>query len=71
MEKMHGERLLRLNQVEEVVGYKKSKIYELVKDGFFPQPVKLGTRAVRWRESAISQWIDSLPLAKSHKVAQQ
>ena len=55
-----AESLLRLPQVEAMVGLKKSKLYALVKQGQFPAPVRLGPRSVRWRGSAISAWIDNL-----------
>ena len=55
-----AESLLRLPQVEAVVGLKKSKIYALVQEGQFPAPVKLGPRSVRWKASAILKWLDGL-----------
>ena len=55
-----AESLLRLPEVEAVVGLKKSKIYSLLQEGQFPAPVKLGPRSVRWRASAILKWIDGL-----------
>jgi prophage regulatory protein len=57
------ESLLRLPEVEAVVGLKKSKLYTLIQEGRFPQPVKLGTRSVRWKASAVYAWINSLPTA--------
>ena len=55
-----AERLLRLPEVEGLVGLRKSKLYDLVKQGQFPAPVKLGPRSVRWRASAILKWIAGL-----------
>ena len=54
------ESLLRLPEVEAVVGMKKSKIYSLLQEGQFPAPVRLGPRSVRWKASAVSAWIDNL-----------
>ena len=54
------ESLLRLPEVEAVVGLKKSKIYSLLQEGQFPAPVRLGPRSVRWKASAVSAWIDGL-----------
>jgi prophage regulatory protein len=51
------DRLLRLPDVETLVGLKKSAIYAGVKDGSFPQPVKLSRRAVCWPESKVQAWI--------------
>jgi len=51
-------KLLRLSAVEERTGAKKSSLYNWVKAGTFPAPVRLaGARAVAWRESDIDQWI--------------
>ncbi|MCG5494411.1 helix-turn-helix transcriptional regulator [Ectothiorhodospira variabilis] len=54
---MTKERLLRRPEVEHRTGYKRSFIYKLMREGQFPQPVKLGSRAVAWRESDIDRWI--------------
>lgn len=51
------ERLLRLPEVESTVGLRKSSIYDGVKRGTFPAPVKLSRRAVCWPASAIDAWI--------------
>ena len=50
------ERLLPLPEVESRSGFKSSFIYQLIKEGKFPKPVKIGT-ASRWRESEVRQWI--------------
>lgn len=52
------ERLLTLARVQEDTGFKSSYLYELIKTGKFPKPVKIGT-ASRWRESEVQQWIHS------------
>ena len=54
------ESLLRLPEVEAVVGMKKSKIYSLLQEGQFPAPVRLGPRSVRRKASAVRTWIDNL-----------
>ena len=51
------EQLLRLPDVVERVGLQKSSIYDGVKHGTFPAPVKLSRRAVCWPASAIDAWI--------------
>jgi prophage regulatory protein len=51
------ERLLRLPDVMALVALRKSSIYELIKQGRFPAPVKLSARAVCWPSSAIDKWI--------------
>ena len=54
------EKLLRVPEVEDLTAMKKSKLYDLVKQGQFPPPVRIGPRAVRWRLSAVQKWIDGL-----------
>lgn len=49
-------RLLRMPQVLERVGLKKTVVYDRIKAGTFPKPVKLGS-ASAWPESEIDAWI--------------
>lgn len=51
-----SERLLRLPQVLETVGVKKTLLYQLVKDGEFPQPRKVRHLSL-WPESEVQQWV--------------
>lgn len=51
-----SERLLPLPEVEARTGFKSSFLYQLIRDGKFPKPVKIGL-ASRWRESEVQQWI--------------
>ena len=47
------DRLLRLPQVLELIPVGRSTWWLGVKEGRFPQPVKLGPRTTAWRESEI------------------
>ena len=49
--------LLRLNDVLELTGFRKTKLYDLIKAGDFPAPVKLGNRLACWPDSEVSDWI--------------
>ncbi|MCC6472178.1 MAG: AlpA family transcriptional regulator [Burkholderiales bacterium] len=53
----HEAAILRRPQVEQRIGLSRSTLYQYSKDGVFPKPVRLGLRAVGWRESDISDWI--------------
>lgn len=53
---MINERLLRLQDVMDLTGCKRSKLYALVARGEFPRPVKIDT-CVHWPESKVRQWI--------------
>jgi prophage regulatory protein len=50
-------RLLRLHVVKARTGRSRSCIYDDIKRGSFPRPVKLGPRAVAWVESEVDAWI--------------
>jgi prophage regulatory protein len=51
--------LLKRPKVEELTGLSTSAIYAAVARGTFPKPVKIGAKAVAWRSSAVSAWINS------------
>ena len=46
-------KFLKLPEVETRTGKSRSSIYQGVKDGTFPKPIKLGPRAVGWIEAEI------------------
>ena len=50
-------RLLRLPQVIEIVGLRRTAIYDGIKAGTFPVPVRLGRRCVAWPSDAIDAWV--------------
>ncbi|MDY4316833.1 AlpA family transcriptional regulator [Pectobacterium actinidiae] len=49
--------LIRLSGVMKKTGLRKSWIYLLMKQGDFPQTVKIGARSVAWVESEVNDWI--------------
>jgi prophage regulatory protein len=63
-------RILRLPEVVEVTGKKRSTIYADVKAGRFPRPVPLGARARGWLAEEIEQWIRERAALRSAGVAQ-
>lgn len=56
-----SDRILRRPEVEAVTGLSTSTIYLMMSEERFPQPVRLGKRAVGWPERSISEWLESLP----------
>lgn len=54
-----SDKLLRRPEVEARTGLSRSTLYEWMRRGEFPQSVKLGARVVAWRESSISEWLES------------
>jgi prophage regulatory protein len=55
--------LLRLPEVSKRVSLGRTKIYDLIKLGRFPRPVKAGG-ASAWVDMEITQWIQSLMSAR-------
>ena len=56
--------LLRREEVEERFGLSRSWIYSEMRAGRFPEPVRIGKRAVRWRVSDLDEWAAERPLAQ-------
>jgi prophage regulatory protein len=55
-----SERLLDLPAVTAKTTLSRSTVYSMIALGRFPAPLKVAAQTVRWRESAIEAWIDSL-----------
>lgn len=58
-------RILRLPAVETAVGFKKSKLYDLIQEGQFPQPVRLGAKSVGWLADEVQAWIKQRAASRS------
>ncbi|WP_170343490.1 helix-turn-helix transcriptional regulator [Ruegeria arenilitoris] len=58
-----GERLLAYPEVVKIVGFKRTKIYEMMNNGEFPKPIKIG-RASRWSQSELTDWIEGQKAAR-------
>lgn len=52
-------RLIRLAAVQERVSMGRTAVYELIKAGKFPRPVKVGA-ASAWIDVEITRWIEEL-----------
>lgn len=53
----YGRQFIRLRQVEMKCGFKRSHIYNLIKLGQFPAPIKIGARAVAWDLAEVEEWM--------------
>ncbi|MBI1417971.1 MAG: AlpA family phage regulatory protein [Limimaricola sp.] len=53
------ERIYRRTDVEKLVGLSRSTLYAMMAEGAFPRPVKLGKRAVGWRERDVRAWLET------------
>ena len=54
----NSNRLIRRPEVERRVGLKRTAIYDWIKCGKFPRPVRLSSTAVAWVEAEIDKWIE-------------
>jgi prophage regulatory protein len=52
--------LIPRKTVEKLSGLSRATIYRLIKSGKFPRPLSIGTGAVRWRQSEVIAWQQSL-----------
>jgi prophage regulatory protein len=55
--------ILRRRDVMLRTGLSRSTIYKYMALGEFPKPVRLGSKAVGWRDSDIEAWIASRPVS--------
>ena len=57
----HSKRILRFNQVQELIPFSRSYIYNLISQDRFPSPVKLieGGRGAGWWEHEIRAYVES------------
>lgn len=49
-------RFLRLKEVLAICGKSRSSVYDAIKKGDFPKPVKLSGRSSAWVASEVEQW---------------
>lgn len=52
-----GRHIMRRDEVERKTGFKRAHIYNLMKEGKFPQAKRIGMRAVGWDSLDIEQWV--------------
>ena len=52
------EQFLRLKQVKSLIGLCRSSIYNMINEGRFPQPVRLGPQSVAWLKSEVQLWMN-------------
>lgn len=53
------QQVIRLPRVLEMVGMSKGSIYNFIKAGTFPKPVKIGPKASGWLLHEVQDWIAS------------
>jgi prophage regulatory protein len=61
-------KILRMKQVEDATGEKRSTIYWRIQEGSFPKPVKLGAKSVGWPEDEVAAYNASRIAARDREV---
>ncbi len=64
VEPQRPERFLPLPVVKDLTSMGRNTIYEHIRQGRFPAPVKVGRRSA-WPESEIARWIEARKAARS------
>lgn len=49
----------RTKQLLNFLPFGRTTLYKLVKDGKFPQPIKLGKNITAWHNADVLAWLDS------------
>ena len=61
------DRLLTCKEITAETGLSRSTIYRLVRNGSFPEPIRIGPRGKRWLESEIRAWLAERKSVDQHK----
>ncbi len=56
---VQAKRFLRLKEVLAICGKSRSSVYEAIKRGEFPRPIKLGENSSAWIDTEIEDWMRS------------
>ena len=62
-------RLLTLRDVTAATALSRSAVYAMMAESRFPKPIRIGSRAVRWVEQEVLDFIASRPRAGSDRPA--
>jgi predicted DNA-binding transcriptional regulator AlpA len=62
-----GELLLSAEDLRRLgINYSRSQLRRRMRDGTFPQAIKLGKSRLAWRRDEIMAWIEKLPRSKTN-----
>ena len=62
------DKLMKIHEVEDTVGFRKSTIYSRISEGGFPPPVRIG-KSNRWLASDVSGWIEEKAGQRSKELS--
>ncbi len=49
---------INTSEVAKLVPFSRSTLYKFIKQGKFPQPIKLGERIHLWNKADVTKWIN-------------
>ena len=58
------DRLIREDELRELLGVSHATIWRLVRSGHFPRPIRIGQAAVAWPEDEVREWVESKKAAR-------
>ena len=58
------DKIHRLPSALSITGLCRSSLYYAIAAGTFPAPVRIGARAVGWRESDLAAWVNTRTTTK-------
>ena len=61
-------RLLRRQEAEKRCQLSRATLYRMMREGVFPELIRVCARAVRWPELEIEAWLSNCPRAKGDLV---
>lgn len=56
--------LLSMPQIETLIGLNRTRVYKWLREGLFPQPIKLG-KTSRWPRHEIEKWLAELTASRN------
>lgn len=64
-------RIMRLEEVMSVTGFRRSSVYKYMAIGAFPKPVSLSDKAVGWVSTEIDDWIKARIAERDQRLHRQ
>ena len=55
---------LSMPQIETLIGLNRTRVYAWLKQGLFPQPIKLG-KTSRWPRAEVEQWLANVAASRT------
>jgi len=56
---MENKLLYDMKDLKQIVNLGRNKIYQLIRRGKFPKPIKIGTKSL-WKRKDIEKWVDEI-----------